>query len=295
MRPFFFYILLLLSVSTFAQVDDGYNDPYNNWDGITHWTRYLTVSPGKFGPNALPVPTLENGLIDSVFTLQGSFIYHYNKGDKTPTIYGAAFIPLGKKVTLEFSGVLVEQFNMSYDIRDERRTFKHRGEGFAKGDLYLKTHVQLLTNHQKWPDISFHTGFKTTTGGRLQEARFTDTHGYQLYVSGGKSFPLTDLQGNVRLYGHLGFFSWQTYHVLHRQDDALMYGAGIEVKLSNYSLKHELTGYHGYRDLGDQPLVYRLEITQFKKQKISFSYQYGIRDFDFHSFAINYFFIKKHE
>lgn len=293
MKVFLTYIFLILGASVFAQVDDGYNDPYTHWDTITHWTRYLTVTPNKFGPNALPVPKLGNGLIDSVFTLQGSFIYHHNKGDKSPAIYAAASLPLGKKVTLEFAGVLAEYYNLSPELRYERRTFQLRGEGFTIGDLYLKTHVQLLKNNQKWPDLSFHMSFKTTTGGSLQEARYTDTHGYQLSLASGKNIPLTDLNGHVRLYGHLGFFSWQTYHVLHRQDDALMYGAGIEVQLSNYSLKHELTGYHGYRKLGDQPLVYRLEITQDKKQKISFSYQYGIRDFDYHSFAINYFFKKR--
>jgi len=293
MQKLILVICYFLSLPLFSQVDDGYNDPYQHWDGITHWTRYLTVSPGKFGPNALPVPRLENGLIDSVLTLQGSFLYHHNKGDKSPAIFGAFFIPVGKKVTFEISGVLAEYFNLSPELRFERRTFQLYGKGFTVGDIYLKNHIQLIKDHNKLPDLSFHTSFKTTTGGALQKARYTDTHGYQLYLSTGKTKSLADLNGNIRLYGHVGFFSWQTYHVLHRQDDALMYGAGIALTINNYTLKHELTGYHGYRNVGDRPLVYRLEIVQAKKQCVSISYQYGINDFDYHSFAINYFFKKK--
>lgn len=293
MQKLLVIFFVALSTSLFSQVNDGYNDPYNHWDGITHWTKYLTVSPGKFGPNALPVPRLENGLIDSVLTLQGSFLYHHNKGDKSPAVYGAIFIPAGKKVTFEISGVLAEYFNLSPELRFERRTFQLYGKGFTVGDIYLKNHIQLLKDHSKLPDLSFHVSFKTSTGGALQKARYTDAHGYQLYLSSGKSKTLADLNGNLRLYGLLGFFSWQTYDNLHRQDDAVMYGAGVGVTVNNLTLKHELTGYYGYRNLGDRPLVYRLEFLHASKKTFSIAYQYGINDFDYHSFAINYFFKKK--
>lgn len=294
LRPLL-YTFLGMPCMVFAQVNDGINNPYTNWDGITHWSRYLTIAPGKLGPNALPVPKLEQGRIDSVWYLQSSFIYHHNPEDKTPTVFLKGVAPLGKKAALEVSGVVFEQFNMSQELRYDRRTFKQRGEGKTFGDIYVRTHATILKDYKKWPDVALHVGLKTTTGGHLDAARFSDTPGYQFYVSAGKSKTLPTLDATIRWFVQAGFYSWQTYSNLHRQNDAVMYGAGVALQLNNYVISHALTGYVGYLNNGDQPMLYRFEIGKEGKRKTSFSYQYGIHDFDYHSFAFNYFFQYKNE
>ena len=72
-----------------------------------------------------------------------------------------------------------------------------------------------------------------------------------------------------------------------------MYGFGVQLNVGEFLFSHELTGFHGYRDLGDRPMVYRLRIGREKNNRITFMYQNGIHDYDYHSFAINYFFIKR--
>ncbi|MBK8496462.1 MAG: hypothetical protein IPL50_16735 [Chitinophagaceae bacterium] len=48
-----------------------------NWDGVSHWSRYIRTFPAYQGPNALPVPRVGNGLIDSSFYIGASGNFHF--------------------------------------------------------------------------------------------------------------------------------------------------------------------------------------------------------------------------
>ena len=87
-------ILLFYSIFLFAQANPYLsNDPYHHWDGITHWSKYLIVSPGYFGPNALPVPDVKQGLIGDFFHGELSLVNHFSKRDNTNNLYTNFYIP----------------------------------------------------------------------------------------------------------------------------------------------------------------------------------------------------------
>lgn len=61
-----------------------------NWDGVTPWQRYLITTPAYPGPNALPVPLISNGSIDSINSVGLTSNLHFSRGDNTQNvaIYG---------------------------------------------------------------------------------------------------------------------------------------------------------------------------------------------------------------
>src|ERR1700752_2946230 len=117
-------VLLFVTEYTSAQGNSKLSDdPYHHWDGVTHWTKYLRMSAGFMGPNALPVPEIRKGTIDSVLTLEASAVNNYNPRDNTPNLFMRLHIPIAKnKVSLEIYGVPVEYYNMDSSLRFERKT-----------------------------------------------------------------------------------------------------------------------------------------------------------------------------
>ena len=67
-----------------------------HWDGVTPWERYVVFTPGFLGPNALPVPRVTNGSIDSInsFGLSGHF--YFSNDDHTQDIALYALLPRKK-------------------------------------------------------------------------------------------------------------------------------------------------------------------------------------------------------
>ena len=53
-----------------------------HWDGVTPWERYIVFTPGFLGPNALPVPRVTNGSIDSVNLTTHVVTTLYNGGQR---------------------------------------------------------------------------------------------------------------------------------------------------------------------------------------------------------------------
>src|SRR5215210_5586777 len=56
------------------------------WDGVTPWQRYLITTPRYFGPNALPVPFMGNGSVDSIHSVSLTGNLHFSKGDNTQNV-----------------------------------------------------------------------------------------------------------------------------------------------------------------------------------------------------------------
>lgn len=290
----FFLIFGQMSRSLGQQDFSEWNDLVG-YDGFSPWERYMILSPGFMGPNALPVPPFHKGLIKQEYQWENSFDYYFAKGDKTYNWFTRIYLPLGDgRVAVEGYYVPVEYFETSPEIREMRRVRSQDSKGFAAGDVYLSTLIQVAKDHPKLPDIVLNMTMRTASGVRLKDARFTDTPGYYFDVSASKTYE----RGLWTIRPHVlgGFYVWQTYDPKYRQNDAIQFGGGLDLEKGDFSIKQTVGGYWGYVGNGDFPIVYSAEFEKtFKKFKLLFRYQYGIRDFPFQGLrlGLNWYLPKK--
>ncbi len=261
-----------------------------NWDGKTHWSNYLTQSPAYMGPNAIPVPIISKGLIDTQTTLIASLQTHFSQGDNTqnPLLY-LNYAENSQKISLFAYLYPVEHFVMSNEVRDERRLSDayYVPKGWSSGDLYFGASVQILKNKQKLPDIAFRMATKTASGGGKGATRNTDAPAYFFDVSLGKKwyFFAESPTPNMAVFAMLGFYVWETNALSLPQNDAFLFGIGTDIDLGNWVVHSDFSGYLGYKNNGDKPIVYRFGIDKpFEKGHYLLKYQTGIHDFPYQSF-----------
>jgi len=283
-----------------SQDDATWWNETHHWDGITSWTQYIIYSPYYTGPNALPVPFSQKGRVKDQFELRMDLESHYSKGDKTQDVFFDCYIPLVKSIiALEFYGVPVEHYKMDEPTVIERRVRNRSGEGFATGDIYFSTIIQVIKN-QRMPDIALRMACKTASGSQLSDARNTDAPGYFFDLSLGKDVMFTDkFIHRIRIHGMIGFYSWQMNLPENRQNDAILFGAGLDLHFSRFYLNNSLDGYFGYFGnelvivgdkeepvpFRDRPIVYRLDIMkQTDHFDFGLGYQVGLNDFVYQSF-----------
>jgi hypothetical protein len=282
----FCWLCLHTSVAM-AQNEFAWWNKKHDWDGKTPWEYYLTSSPAFMGPNALPVPETKTGLLPDKTTLEISFEGHFSTGDKTQNLFANAFFPIGSdRAGLAVWMVPVEHYKMDTVTRDLRAARDHDGEGYAVGDVYVGTYIQLLKNKPKLPDILLTINLKTASGGHFEAARFTDAPAYYFDMSFGKTFLFPNkLVEAVRPYAMGGFYCWQMNGGKHYQNDAPMYGAGFYADLKNIRIDNSLNGYMGYMKNGDRPLVYRAAITSRFSSAVNFKtmFEEGLHDFPYTS------------
>lgn len=298
--------MLCLSIETVIaqdQDDATWWNETHHWDGITSWTQYIIYSPYYMGPNALPVPFSQKGSVKDQFELRMDFESHFSEGDKTQDIFLDCYIPLLKnKIALEFYGIPFENYKMDEPTVIERRARNRSGEGFAAGDLYFSTIIQVIRN-QRIPDVALRMACKTASGSKLSDARFTDAPGYFFDLSLGKDFLFADKFINkIRLHGMIGFYSWQMNLPENRQNDAILYGAGLDIQFSGFSLNNSLDGYAGYFGsepvivgdkedpvaFRDRPVIYRLDLMkQAEHFDFGLGYQLGLNDFIYQTFKVS--------
>lgn len=272
-----------------AQQDYGWWNEANDWDGTSPWRSYLTLAPAFMGPNALPVPEIRNGHIEERALLRIAGDAHFSQGDDTQNAFVELSLPLfSDRVALNLAYVPFEHFAMTTETRDKRSARDFDGEGTAVGDLYVGTHIQLLRDHNRLPDVLLTINLKTASGNRLDAARYTDTPGYFFDVSVGKTYVLGERVKSVRPYAMAGFYVWQTYQDLHYQNDAVLYGVGADLDLGDFIVSNVLGGYYGYLDQGDRPLVYRLSLASQLSGRVNYlaRLQHGITDFPYTSVRV---------
>lgn len=289
-------IVLIISLfgKTFCQTNSDFSDPYNNWDGVTHWSKYMRYSPRYFGTNALPVPKNMNGRISENLEVRLAAEYHHHSQDPTYNAFTSLEIPIVKnRVNMEIHVVPIEFYNMDTSLRIERRTFNKEGKGTAGGDIYVNQHIQIIQNHKKIPDMALRIGLRTASGTQLRHARYTDAPGYYFDLSLGKDFLLSKTDSSrIRLYASGGFYCWHTNNNDLRQNDALMYGIGIDLLLKEIKVSLQTSGYSGYIDNGDKPIVLRAKIEHASQSKFRpfLQIQQGLNDFPYTSFHIGLIF-----
>ena len=261
-------------------------DPYLNWDGITHKSKYLITSPGFMGPNSLPVPQLHKGNVPKGFTWTGHYENYQGQGNVTQDFMTRFSIPAGKRVALEFHYVPYEFFTMDSATSRAWRTFTGApAKGSSLGDIYFGTTFQLIQDHSVLPDLAVSMACRTASGTGREWARHTDTPGYHLDLSIGDSyFHREGFFNSVRWYAEIGFLVWQTYLDNYPQNDALLYGAGIDLEFRDFFINQSLRGYSGYMNNGDKPLVYGAEFgIRMGQAAVVLGYEKGFRDFPFTS------------
>ena len=243
-------ILMLLMLFNFkceAQEDFTWWNEKHNWDGVTPWNQYMTISSAYMGPNALPVPEIKNGLVDSEASVNISYDYYKNTGDMTQDFYLKGTLPLFKnRISIELSAVPLEWYKMDTITRDERAVRTKSGEGSAGGDIYLSTCVQIVKG-RKIPDVLLRFALKTASGTHLRDARYTDSPGYYIDLSFGKSI-FTDKKfiREIRFYADAGLYTYQTYDLQYLQNDCILYGAGVCLNSEKLSWTNCIGGYSGY-------------------------------------------------
>ena len=75
-RACIFWLCLSFSLNSFSQTPSWWENNVQ-WDGVTHWSRYILIDPKYMGPNALTVPHINNGSIDSLASMGLSGHFHF--------------------------------------------------------------------------------------------------------------------------------------------------------------------------------------------------------------------------
>ena len=79
-----------------------------------------------------------------------------------------------------------------------------------------------------------------------------------------------------------GFYVWQTNQDRHFQDDAFLFGAGMEYNKRDWRIQLSSCAYFGYMQNGDQPLLIRLGAEKkINRSTAILRFQQGLHDFKY--------------
>ncbi len=285
-------ILVFLSFTLSAQdkgADYGWWNALHGWEvGDPGWRNWIKITPGYLGPNALPVPEVKKGIIGSQTEIEVTAASHFHPGDPTQDISGKVFIPFAQnKIAIEMYGVAAEHYAFSEKIRNERFARDEDGKGFAIGDFYFSTLIQ-ITRNRKFPNTLFRFAAKTASGNQLEAARYTDSPGYFFDLSFSKDIGGTGT-GIFRPFGLIGFYSWQTNDELNLQNDALLYAIGADYIKRNWLYSASLAGYSGYKNERDKPMLVNFDIRKdFRSKALRLQYLHGLRDWEYRTVKFSF-------
>jgi hypothetical protein len=273
--------LLLFPVLCFSQSDIWWNNNVN-WDGHTHWSRYIQIVPKYMGPNALSVPMINNGSIDSTTSIGMTANAHISNGDNTQNLvlYGN-YTTKNNSIAIDIQFVPYEQFQVSHQKKTERKVFfLDYYKNKCVGDVTANTTFQLFPGKRDKIQLAMRLGLRMPSGGLLGAARYGDVPAYWIDAGGGIPFR----NSNWKWIGMAGFLVWQTNEDKHRQDDAILFGTGFEWNKNGLRLQAYATGFSGYRNNGDRPTLARLSLEKKKNRKVFiFRLQQGLHDFAYTS------------
>ena len=265
-----------------------------NWDGKTLWQYYFTYSPRYFGPNAFPVPKMGDGKVPENLIADASVEQYFGFGDNATDLNLRVDIPLYPKyVNLAVWMVPVEYYNTSIEVRNERLMRTKDPKGFAVGDVYIQTGIQLLRDRPKLPDIMINLSMKTASGGPLSAARYYDTPGYFFDATIGKTFTFEKRKHlqSVAISGRVGFLCWQSIRADHAmQDDAVIYGVRVGLTTNNWQYEMDFSGYNGWIHNGDCPMVLRGQVCRnFNRgNSLYIGGLLGFQDYRYYAVSVGY-------
>jgi hypothetical protein len=278
------HIMLLFVIILFSL------DCYPQGDSWREQLEFLQYSPRYFGPNAFPVPELRNGHIGNRIEAELRAEYHYYTGDRTKNVLARLLIPVADgRAGLEVSGVMYEYYKMTQATVEERHAIERSWKAGAAGDLIISSFYRLLKN-SRGTALTLEAAFKTASGNRLVDARYTDAGAYWFDVNIGRPlYRSASNEYNVSLQGLFGFYCWMTNDIVHRQNDALVYSVGVSSKLRNVSLTVDAAGLSGYENNGDRPFQIRTGLNyEFSHNILSIRYKHGMKDNLYDSYSLAY-------
>ncbi len=297
MRFSFFLIFALINLHVFGQ-----SRSTTDWVdfGGDHTSKWLQIAPAKLGPNALPVPFMDYGTVDSLSNFESGVHAHFMKGDKAVNSYLSFYWTLlPKKIAVHIWSFPTETFRTDNSVRTDRQIFlDDTGWINQAGDLWISTYIQVLSEKKNRPGISINYTAKTTTGGAIH-GRYTDSPANYYYVAFGKSFfPKYGIIDKVGVGFMGGFYVWQTNKVELAQDEGILYEIGLELNHRNITWRNEFGGFNGYdayKFIGvkgnNDPFIYR---TNFSVNGEHFNwkweYQTGFRDYSYTTLRMTVFY-----
>jgi hypothetical protein len=252
--------------------------------------KYLQYSPRYFGPSAFPMPELRDGFLGTRWEAELRGEYHEYEGDRTKDIYLRLFVPVAEgRAGCEVNYVIYEYYNMTRETVEERHAAGRSWAYGAHGDVLISSFYQLLRS-EKWADILLEATLKTASGNRLADARYTDAATYWFNVNIGRNlYKSPDNKFHLRIQGLAGFYCWMTNDMVHRQNDAFTYAAGIRAAYRNFVLDADIAGVYGYKNNGDRPLQLRTKLNyEYGKNILSFRYKHGMKDALYDTFSLAY-------
>lgn len=250
--------------------------------------QYLIYSPRYFGPNAFPMPELMGGRLSTRWEVELRGEFHTMKGDQTKDVFARLYIPIAQgKAGVTVSGVIREFYKTSTEVRDERNAVEIEPVIPCYGDVVVNCYYQVLRS-EKWADVVVSANLKTASGGRLCDARYTDAASYWFDCHIGRTLWQNE-RASLRAQGLIGFYCWMTNSMVHRQNDALCYGLGLQGSYRSFSLDCDYSGIQGYRGDGDKPMVIRTKLNyEIKKNILSFRYKHGVKDHLYDTYSLAY-------
>ncbi len=252
-----------------------------NWDGVSHWSKYIRVRAAYLGPNGLAVPLLSNGSIDSSRSAGVTAQLHFAPGDKTQSIvlYGN-YCLVKNLIAFDVSYIPAEFYTMSDTLKRERHVYyKYYNDKVAHGDVIVNTTIQLFKKWRKKIAVALRMSYRLPSSSGFGAARFFDGMGYHFDISMAKSFHSIPL----KWIAMVGFYCWQIEQEDFRQDDAFLFGTGFEWNPSSWRLQTYVAGYLGYLEhSGDKPIVFRTTAEKrINKTSLLVRFQQGLHDFKY--------------
>lgn len=237
------------------------------------------IAPAFFGPNALSIPDMSNGMTCDKLRVELAGDYYSGYGSsRTADLFARVQVPL-----------FTRWANLSVWMPVYEWYVQSDGTGSGAGDVYLSTDIQIV--HNDWfkgntqfiPQMTLRVGVKTASGGQYERKRHYDAPGYFFDTSIGQTVPLGLL--SLRLAGSVGFLCWQTTDA--RQNDAVMYGLQAALKHEYVSLQATWGGYVGWERYGDVPMSLKMRASgHIKGFEPYVQYQWGIQDYPFHQLRV---------
>lgn len=266
-----------------------------NWDGVSYFSKYIFINAGHLGPNALVVPFIGNGNTDSITSIGLAGQFHFSNGDNTQNLNVYGNFCVAKNVSIDVWWTPIEFFKVSDTLKRERHVYyKHYYDKQAKGDVLVNTNINLLNKWRDKIELALRIGIRlpSSSSKGLAAARFIDATGYWVDVSMGKP-----ISSNLKWISMAGLYVWQMDKDDLRQNDAFLFGAGLEWHKKGWILQPNISGYLGYlENSGDKPIVFRIHAEKrFSKASLLFRFQQGLHDFKYTSFeaGLKYLFKKR--
>jgi hypothetical protein len=273
--PVFFAV-----ISMFASAQNPY-EWWNNkhqWDGKTPPLNYIKRTPGFLGPNALPVPELNDTKISfRTYVYKGARL-QFSQNEKVVNPEIGIYFPIQKnRIAFSFNSRLFEFYETDSLLRDKRFARDSINKGVSKSESFLQARVRVWENFYFFPDFTIEFGLKLNTGKNLENARHSNAPGYWFSGNFGKDLFAKE-NFRIRIISMLGGFIWQAGD--NQQNDSWLYGAGIQMKKNNLVILVDASGYRGYRNNGDRPFVTRVKVEKEQNNLCYFlQYQRGWNDF----------------